>query len=549
MANPLVVLGDAYRAATSKAARRTLVYGALLVAASSVLYGLAVVGYLGFYHDYVPHQVRTAPVHLQYGWASTAGTAGTASTADAAAALLPQFLRGPHHHHRHRPGSVHPPFALTDLRGLALKTDQAYDVDVVLTVPRSPANEGLGNFMVELALASRGGRNGGGSGSGSGSGGGGNNDDGTTLDITAAARLPPANARDFLAADGKRVLFAAARPGLLPYRDPLLARLARLVLLPYHLLAPAAAERARLVVPMAESLSFGGGGSSSSTDAVLPAVLYLEVRAGGGGDHSGSDGAQHELQTYAAEVVFVARLRGLRWFMYHHRIIAFALLTTAFWLVEVFCMVAVFVLQGLAFGGSGAVSGDDGKGDGGSNRSSSSSSSSGSAGAPLPLPIKAEEEEDEEEEKEEDVEATIKKENDDDDDDNDNVASGGRSAQLASIPAAVAAAASSGLTPVETGGYEEDVEDQDDEGGDGDNKDNSNSGNMNDQDWGEGVRDDDDDDDDDDDGGNDEPTFKEAGEPTAVATGRSPSAASAEAESSVRQRGPRDVKTEPASSA
>ncbi len=63
----LSLLGDAYRALTSKAARRTYVYAVLLAATSSLLYGIAIVGYLGFYREYVPHQVRTVPVHLQYG--------------------------------------------------------------------------------------------------------------------------------------------------------------------------------------------------------------------------------------------------------------------------------------------------------------------------------------------------------------------------------------------------------------------------------------------------------------------------------------------------
>lgn len=61
------MLEDAYRAVTSKAARRTLVYGVLLALASALLYGVAVVGYIGFYRDYVPHRVRTAPLYLQYG--------------------------------------------------------------------------------------------------------------------------------------------------------------------------------------------------------------------------------------------------------------------------------------------------------------------------------------------------------------------------------------------------------------------------------------------------------------------------------------------------
>lgn len=59
--------GGIWRAATSKTARRTLLTTVLVGLGSAFLFGLACLGYLAFYHEYLPDQVTTVPVHLQYG--------------------------------------------------------------------------------------------------------------------------------------------------------------------------------------------------------------------------------------------------------------------------------------------------------------------------------------------------------------------------------------------------------------------------------------------------------------------------------------------------
>lgn len=59
--------GAAWDAATSKTAQRTVVMGLLLAFVSIMLFVFAAVGYLAFYHAYLPDQVTTVPVHLQYG--------------------------------------------------------------------------------------------------------------------------------------------------------------------------------------------------------------------------------------------------------------------------------------------------------------------------------------------------------------------------------------------------------------------------------------------------------------------------------------------------
>lgn len=60
--------GSVGRALTSKTAQRTLVTTVLFSLVSVILFAVACVGYLAFYHNYLPNQVVSLPVHLQYGY-------------------------------------------------------------------------------------------------------------------------------------------------------------------------------------------------------------------------------------------------------------------------------------------------------------------------------------------------------------------------------------------------------------------------------------------------------------------------------------------------
>lgn len=60
-------VGTVYGAATSKTAQRTLLNTVLFGILSAGLLALACLAYLAFYHEYLPDQVFTVPVHLQYG--------------------------------------------------------------------------------------------------------------------------------------------------------------------------------------------------------------------------------------------------------------------------------------------------------------------------------------------------------------------------------------------------------------------------------------------------------------------------------------------------
>ncbi|RYP10178.1 hypothetical protein DL764_000799 [Monosporascus ibericus] len=207
---------------------------------------------------YVPKKVISTPVHLQY-------NAGLN------------------------------PYGVTHLSS-ELMLEQAYDVSVELTLPRSPPNVERGNFMVAMfAMKSQ--------------------PENPALAFTVPsdpyAHVTPGN-----------VVFSSRRPAILPYRDPVVARTSRLLFLPYHIVSPAA-ETSKLVVPMGELVEF---------KQALPLSILLDVQAG------------QTLQVYSASITLVARLSGLRWAMYNHRALSFVICTTAFWLAEMLSMGAAWLL-------------------------------------------------------------------------------------------------------------------------------------------------------------------------------------------------------------
>jgi len=54
---------------TSKTAQRTLVNASLVIGGSTSLFCLAGIATSLFFHHYLPQQVVTVPIHLQYGYA------------------------------------------------------------------------------------------------------------------------------------------------------------------------------------------------------------------------------------------------------------------------------------------------------------------------------------------------------------------------------------------------------------------------------------------------------------------------------------------------
>ena len=198
-----------------------------------------------------------------------------------------------------------------------LVLEQAYDVSVELTLPRSPSNTERGNFMLALfAIKS------------------GIEDPAFSATAAWAQQSPP---DPYTHVTPENVVFSSRRPALVPYRDPLVARLGRLAFLPWHLLRGPRAETAALDVPMGELVEFRRD---------LPLALLLDVQAG------------QSLQVYAATVTLVARLRGLRWLMYNHRIFSFVAGTTLFWFAEMLSMAVAWLLVAQCLGGGVGGRGD-----------------------------------------------------------------------------------------------------------------------------------------------------------------------------------------------
>ncbi|KAH8808445.1 putative adipose-regulatory protein-domain-containing protein [Xylogone sp. PMI_703] len=257
------------RMATSKTARQTYLNVILFVSTSTILWGLAVIAYIIFYIEFMPHIGIERTVHLQYG-------------------------QSPH------------PYGLANLDS-TLITEQAYDITLTLTLPRSPSNLAIGNFMISLSLLSQDYKQ-------------------QHVVSTSQSAMEP---RDFIHPSRDDILFHSRRPAILTYSSELVTYSERLAALPLYVLG-LRKEAETLVVPMAESVYLERGRQN------VPESVFMQLQAG------------QDIQVYSAVVHFTARLAGLRWFMYYQRVIAFFVGTTAFWVAEmVFALVGWLVLRSL----------------------------------------------------------------------------------------------------------------------------------------------------------------------------------------------------------
>lgn len=238
-----------------------------------MLLGIASLAYPVFYYNYVPKKLIRVPIHLQY-------NAGLN------------------------------PYGILSLSS-DLMLEQAYDVSVDLTLPRSPANLERGNFMVALYAMKLSPIN------------------------PALSFATPRDPYEFVTRED--VVFASRRPALVPYEDPLVSRASKILFLLYHILFARTSETVTLSVPMGELVEFKG---------VLPLSLLVDVQAGQG------------LQVYSSTVTLVARLTGVRWLMYNHPIISWVVFTTIFWMAEMVSMGIAWLVLGQFFSGRGGGTGD-----------------------------------------------------------------------------------------------------------------------------------------------------------------------------------------------
>ncbi|KAK1759643.1 putative adipose-regulatory protein-domain-containing protein [Echria macrotheca] len=218
---------------------------------------VSLASYLTFYAWYLPDQIVNVPLHLQYGYQAN-------------------------------------PFAVASIADRGIKP-HAYDVDVSLTVPHTPANMAVGNFMVGLLML--------------GGKPGVPQKPAYQLDPSSSLIVPPLDVMSLV--QQTQVLHVASRPARVPYRSPLVATASTLLRLPFYALWPDL-ETDKLVVPMAERLRF-------DWDTLASRSFVVEIQAG------------QRLQVYDAVLTFRARLTGLGYCMYHYQLTSFLVFTTLFW--------------------------------------------------------------------------------------------------------------------------------------------------------------------------------------------------------------------------
>ncbi|KAH6616324.1 putative adipose-regulatory protein-domain-containing protein [Boeremia exigua] len=281
------------RVATSPPLLRTYLRTFLLCVASSILFAFAVIAYTSFYYSYIPIRGISVPVYLQFDH----GTTPVSLFSDSSRAFGQETQKWPH--------------AITGIQGLVNR--QKYDVSVEMVVPRSRSNLQTGNWMVDLSL-----RGPSPSASSSIKSILGWDDDAPTPSSPEATAAP---------ATKPPVLAHSRRPAILTYRSWPTEHLYRLLRLPLYLTG-FGTESETLHISMLESASFA---------TAVPASLRLELRS------------KTPLEVYSARVCITARLEGLRWLMYTHRLLSAVLFVALFWGTEMGVVVVTWGVVGLLF--------------------------------------------------------------------------------------------------------------------------------------------------------------------------------------------------------
>ncbi|KAG5950497.1 hypothetical protein E4U53_004934 [Claviceps sorghi] len=194
------------------------------------------------------------------------------------------------------------PYGIVQLAYPPPKLHQDYEVSVTLSMPRSPPNTEHGNFMVSLYLVREGGKG--------------------HQALTSGRRTP--SVQQYL--DNQKVLFQSRRPALMPYEDPILSVAKRVLFLGYYMLFPRAQSRT-MTIQLAERLNFDKA-------AAKPTTALVEIEAG-----------QH-IQIYETKLTLTAQLRGLRWLMFHYRLLTYITFTSVFWSCEILFMCLAWVVWG-----------------------------------------------------------------------------------------------------------------------------------------------------------------------------------------------------------
>lgn len=328
-----------FRVVTSPTLLRTYLKTVLFFIASSILFAVAVVAYSTFYYAYIPIRGLSTPVYLQYDHATQAACVGGANLCN-----------------NQKTCQTRHPYGIASVQGLVSK--QKYDVVVDMRIPRSERNLEAGNWMLSLEMRSP--ETGGGGMKGmlgwdeewevdDYSQGGAS---GTTTDKFSAAQQPVEDLGSKSKAEKPMVLARSRRPAILTYRSWITELAHRAMRLPLYVIG-FGHEAESVKVTMMEGVVFEKGQRN------VPSSLRLEVRS------------NPPLEVYNISVRVVARLEGIRWFMYTYRLTSAAIFTGVFWGVEIGVVLFTWALFSLCFAKLDDQQQED---DGSGPRASSSSS-------------------------------------------------------------------------------------------------------------------------------------------------------------------------------
>ncbi|KAG8525924.1 uncharacterized protein KY384_000686 [Bacidia gigantensis] len=179
------------------------------------------------------------------------------------------------------------PFGLTKFPS-ALVSNQAYDISLHFHLPRSPTNLRAGNFMLSLSLLP------------------------SPTASSNSALLP------MLDNQNKTIAYSR-RPATLTYVSQITSTASTLSFLPLYVFG-FSKESESLRVPMFEAVEFPKGVGN------VPQAASVSLEA------------DEKMQIYSVEVVIIARLSGLRWILYNHRILSFLVFASGFWMASMFSM-------------------------------------------------------------------------------------------------------------------------------------------------------------------------------------------------------------------
>ncbi|KAI4169506.1 MAG: hypothetical protein LQ343_005646 [Gyalolechia ehrenbergii] len=165
---------------------------------------------------------------------------------------------------------------------------QPYDVSLLMHLPRTPNNLAAGNFMLDLSL----------------------------LSLPGSPYVPkfsiPTSTDGIPEMSTQQRLAHSRRPAILTYASLITDTACTLTGLPWYMLGWKT-ESEVLEVNMFEGVEFPRGSAN------VPQELKLLVEA------------DEKMQFYEVGVRIVARFGGLRWIMYHHRILSYMVFTSMFW--------------------------------------------------------------------------------------------------------------------------------------------------------------------------------------------------------------------------